>query len=69
MKAKTKGTITSIFGIIFLLIAVSMLVGELYFGCEFTTVEMVSILGIGYVFLRADDDLIKKIIFRNDKTS
>ena len=69
MKAKTKGTITSIFGVIFLLISVSMLIARLYLSYEFTNMEILTVLGIGYVFLRADDDLINKMIFRNDKTS
>ena len=69
MKAKTKGTITSIFGVIFLLISVSMLIARLYLSYEFTNMEILTVLGIGYVFLRADDDLINKMIFKNDKTS
>jgi hypothetical protein len=66
MKKKTQGTITSVIGAVILFIAVAMIFAT-YFLEEytFTPVEWGTLLGIGYVFLRADDELIQRLIFRN----
>jgi len=66
MKKKTQGNLTSYIGVLILLIAVVMIFAT-YFLEEYTfsPVEWGTLLGIGYVFLRADDELIQRMIFRN----
>ena len=65
MNKKTKGTITSIFGVIFLLIAVGMIVANNFVkGYSFSWTAIIPMIGLGYVFLVADDELIKKILFK-----
>ena len=70
MKSKTKGTITSIFGVIFLLISVGMIIGNYFIdGYTFSWISIISMVALGYVFLQADDDLIQKLILKNGRQS
>lgn len=65
MKKKTKGTITSIFGVIFLLISTAMMVmNNFVTGYDFSWSSIISILVLGYVFLVADDKLIQRILLK-----
>ena len=65
MRAKTKGTITSIFGIIFLLIAVAMFITNYFIeGYSFSWSEMITMTALGYVFLVAKDDLIQWLLLK-----
>ena len=65
MNKKTKGTITSIFGVVFLVISVGMIVANNFLkDYSFSWTAIVPLIGLGYVFLVADDELIKKILFK-----
>ena len=68
MKTKTKGTITSIFGVVFLIIATLMIVANYFIETySFDFGNIVFMVTLGYVFLVADDDLIQWLLLKKNR--